>query len=189
MAQGTKREGNPRPEGSPKGKREEGELSGSARLSTFEQIQLIARTDARAESGERHNRLFLMSWWSQYYNRPLKDPLLMSYTLEELAYEYYLVGERAKYREEQNSDLADKIEEEKFKEAEEWADQMEAEEEEAERIAAEKAAKKKKKQEETYDPLNDPNNLKWMEEEIAKNKELFGEDFGENLSLDFDEGE
>lgn len=30
-----------------------------------------------------------MAWWSRTYNRPLKDPLLLSYTFEELLYEYY----------------------------------------------------------------------------------------------------
>jgi hypothetical protein len=32
---------------------------------------------------------FLKSWWSDKYNRPLKDPLLLSYTLEELLYEFH----------------------------------------------------------------------------------------------------
>lgn len=42
-------------------------------------------------------RRFLDFWWSQKFNRPLKDPLLASYTTEELAYEWlrniYLIPE------------------------------------------------------------------------------------------------
>jgi hypothetical protein len=33
-------------------------------------------------------RRFLEFWWSRKFNRPLKDPLLQTYTLEELAYEW-----------------------------------------------------------------------------------------------------
>ena len=31
---------------------------------------------------------FLQFWWCRQYNRPLKDPLLKAYTLEELTYEW-----------------------------------------------------------------------------------------------------
>lgn len=33
-------------------------------------------------------RRFLEFWWCRTYNRPLKDPLLAQYTLDELTYEY-----------------------------------------------------------------------------------------------------
>jgi hypothetical protein len=33
-------------------------------------------------------RRFLEFWWCRTYNRPLKDPLLGQYTLDELTYEY-----------------------------------------------------------------------------------------------------
>jgi len=33
-------------------------------------------------------RRFLQFWWCRTYNRPFKDPLLQSYTLDELTYEY-----------------------------------------------------------------------------------------------------
>jgi hypothetical protein len=33
-------------------------------------------------------RRFLEFWWCRTYNRPLKDPLLASYTIDELTYEY-----------------------------------------------------------------------------------------------------
>lgn len=31
---------------------------------------------------------FLQFWWCQKFNRPLKDPVLQNYTLDELCYEY-----------------------------------------------------------------------------------------------------
>jgi hypothetical protein len=128
-----------------------------------------------------------MNWWCTHYNKPLKDPLLQQYTLEELAYEYYLIGEIAAFKQELANREADRIEEEKLQQAEDWADMMEAEEE------AEHQAKLKKEQEETspepeeiLDPRSDPEQIKWMEEEIKKNKLLFGDDFGEDVSLDFE---
>ena len=113
-----------------------------------------------------------MSWWSDRYNRPLKDPLLLSYSLEELAYEYYLHIERRAAENERIEAENDKIEEAKLKADQEWADQMEAEEEEDESAPP--------------DPTLDPANIKWMQEEIEKNKQELGEDFGEDLSLDFE---
>lgn len=131
--------------------------------------------------------MFLMNWWCTYYNKPLKDPLLQQYTLEELAYEYYLIGEIAAFKQELANRETDKIEEEKLQEAEAWADMMEAEEE------AERQAQLKKEQEEaepepeeTLDPRSDPEQIKWMEEEMKKSKLLFGDDFGEDVSLDFE---
>jgi len=82
---------------------------------------------------------------------------------------------------------ADRIEEEKLQEAEDWADMMEAEEE-AERQAQLKKEQKEAESEpeEIPDPRNDPEQIKWMEEEIKKSKLLFGDDFGEDVSLDFE---
>lgn len=111
-----------------------------------------------------------MSWWSEFYKRPLKDPLLLEYTTEELAYEYFNHVERRKAEEEAIQVHSDKIEEAKEQAAQSWADQMEAEDEEDEG---------------PLDPREDPANQAWMEEEIRKNKELLGEDFGEDLDLDF----
>lgn len=74
----------------------------------------------------------------------------------------------------------DKMEEEKWKEAEDWADQME----ELDRREAEEAAKKAEK-EKQYDPIEDPANVEWMEKHIEADKEQHGEDFGEDLSIDF----
>jgi hypothetical protein len=113
-----------------------------------------------------------MAWWSDKYNRPLKDPLLQTYSIEELAYEYYLHMERRAAESERIEAENDKIEEAKDIAAQEWADQMEAEEDE---------------ESSPGDPANDPANQKWMQEEIERNKQELGEDFGEDLSLDFED--
>ena len=134
--------------------------------------------------GEKRNRLYLMNWWCNHYNRPLKDPLLQQYTTEELAYEYYLINEYDVVREEKAKAEDDRIEEARLQEAEDWADMMEAEEE-AERKAAEE--RKKAKEEPEFDPVNNPEQREWMEKEIEKNKLFFGEDFGEDVSLKFED--
>jgi len=144
------------------------------------------------EVGDNHNRLFLTNWWCRYYSRPLKDPILEKYTIEELAYEYYLVGEVARYKEELVNAESDRIEEVKDQADSNWADEMEAEEiAEEEAILAKKALKKAEKEaeeaKEAYDPLKDPEQVKWMEEEIAKNKLAFGDEFGEDVSLNFED--
>ena len=117
----------------------------------------------------------------------MKDPLLLSYTFEELIYEYYDHIERNKAKEELQEEETDRIEEEKAKEAESWADKMEREEEEALRRAAEaKAANKEQPEpEEPYDPTTDPKNIEWMEKVIQEEKEKHGEDFGDDVELKF----
>jgi hypothetical protein len=35
-------------------------------------------------------RNHLNNWWMLQYNRPLKDPILQTYTLQELVYEYFV---------------------------------------------------------------------------------------------------
>lgn len=129
-----------------------------------------------------------MSWWSRTYNRPLKDPLLQSYTFEELIYEYYDHIERNTAREELQEAEADRIEEEKTTAAYDWAEQMEREEEE-ERLRkleeAKAAGEDTSEPEEPYDPTTDPENVEWMEKVIQEEKEKHGEDFGEDLELKF----
>lgn len=105
-----------------------------------------------------------MAWWSRKYNRPLKDPILLSYSIEELSYEYHIHNEIEKAAEEQVNYEADKIEEEKEKAAADWAAQME--EEEAQAAQAKDDAT-------------------WMREHIADSKSVFGEDFGEDLNVEF----
>lgn len=151
--------------------------------SLVDQIQAIAAYDARHSDGEIQLTKQLKSWWSRTYNRPLKDPLLLSYTLEELLYEYYDHIERDKYAGEIREEETDRIDRAKAQKSEDWADEMEREEEEEEerqRLEAEKATAAK-----PVDPNTDPENIKWMEEQIKKDKEKFGEDFGEDLKLEF----
>jgi len=133
-----------------------------------------------------------MDWWSQHYNRPLKDPILQTYTFEELMYEYHTNQER---KAAQNSVIeldADKIEEAKEQADQEWADKMEKEE--AEELAQLIAAKKKKAAEEEaaekkaaeqLDPSKDPSNVEWMEQQIERAKKEIGPEFGKDLKVSF----
>lgn len=162
--------------------KEEGSTNGS-KLSIIEAVKAITARNARAElDSEEQLLLFLQSWWSRTYNRPLKDPILLSYTLEELLYEFYDRVERAKAEEERLDQEDVKIEEAKDKEAEDWAERMEREEREAE--MRNDAANLEESQ---SDPTKDPVNIAWMEEQLRLGKEQFGESFGEDISEDFSE--
>jgi len=110
----------------------------------------------------------------------MKDPILQTYTFEELLYEYHSIAERQKAELEQVEEEADKIELDKEKVGQDWADQMEAED--AAKEAAEEAQR-------AADPSLDPDNVKWMDEQIQKEKEIHGESFGEDLNLDFNSSE
>lgn len=123
--------------------------------------------------------LFLKSWWSNLYNRPLKDPLLESYTLEELLYEFYDKIERQKAAEDRSTQEADKIEEAKEKEVLDWAEQEEKKELEELQRQADKAT--------TADPAQDPENVKWMKEQLEKHKQVYGDSFGEDIDESFSE--
>ena len=112
----------------------------------------------------------------------MKDPVLLSYSFEELMYEFQSVKEHKKAQIEQAEQETDKIEEEKEQANNDWAAQLEAEEAAAEAAAEAEAAARIKE-----DPSKDPTNIKWMEEQIALSKEQLGEDFGENLNLDFNQ--
>lgn len=124
-------------------------------------------------------------WWCEHYKRPLKDPLLQEYTLEELAYEYYMVNEKDVYREEMAKDEADKIEEAKLQDEEDWADMMEAQFDE--QVEEPKKPEKKEEPPKPVDPRLDPKNIEWMEKHIEENKLFFGEDFGEDVGISFEE--
>jgi hypothetical protein len=135
----------------------------------------MVHQDIRDDKTERGTVLFLMSWWSEHYNRPLKDPVLQEYTLEELSYEYYNYHKRQEYKLEKQEEN-DRIEEDKaWDEAEAWADEMEAMDE-AERQTAE-----------TVDPREDPKNIEWMQKQIDDAKKQFGDDVGEDLSISFED--
>lgn len=125
--------------------------------------------------------LFLKSWWSSHYNRPMKDPLLESYTFEELLYEFFDKSERQKATEENVVKEADKMEEAKEKEVLDWAEQEEKKELEEMKRAAEKMKTA------PQNPTTDPKNVKWMEEQMSKYKEAYGESFGEDIEESFEE--
>jgi len=141
-------------------------------LSAFEAIDLITQRVARDVYGsETSQLLFLRSWWSRTYNRPLKDPLLQEYTLEELYYEYRDRVEREQAANEFAEEAADNIESKKMDEAMAWA-------EEEERREMEELAKKQS-------PSSD--DQAWMQEQVAQAKSIYGDDFGEDIVEDFDE--
>lgn|GEM_PF-4169905 len=99
----------------------------------------------------------------------------MSYTPEELLYEFFDRIERVKAQEEQANKANDKIEEDKEKAALDWAQKEELKELKQEL----KLAK--------VDPTKDPANIKWMEEQLQKAKTQFGEDFGEDINENFED--
>jgi uncharacterized damage-inducible protein DinB len=111
----------------------------------------------------------------------LLDPLLQSYTLEQLLYEFYDRVERRAAEEERikETEIAQEVHKE---EADlEWAEKME--QEEIAQMKAKAAADAEKK---PVDPTTDPENVKWMEEQMKANKAQFGETFGEDLEVDFE---
>lgn len=149
-------------------------------LNIVEAIKAIAAYNARADLKNEHQMiLFLKSWWSSTYNRPLKDPLLETYTVEELLYEFYDKMERQKAAEERAKREADKIEEDKEQAVLDWAE----EEEKKELEEMQKGLHSQK----TTDPTKDPANIKWMEEQMAIAKQLYGDSFGEDINESFDE--
>ena len=149
--------------------------------STIDDIKALAALNARASlDTDKQLLLFLQSWWSRTYNRPLKDPILLSYSIEELLYEFYDRIERSKAEEERLEQDSVKIEETKDKVNEDWAERMEREEQEEA-----KREKAKQLDQLTKDPTKDPANVAWMEEQIQKGKEEFGETFGEDINEGF----
>ncbi len=152
-------------------------------LSTAESIRKIAAKNARADlTNEEQLKLFLQSWWSRLYNRPLKDPLLQDNTIDELLYEFYDRVERKTAEDERADQVELDREDAKEKADLDWAEKMEQEElaqMKAKAAASEEAAKK--------DPTKDPENIKWMEEQMRLAKEQFGDTFGDDVELSFDE--
>jgi hypothetical protein len=151
--------------------------------SIAEAIKEIAAKNARASLvDEDQLKLFLQSWWSNTYNRPLKDPLLQTYTLEELLYEFHdKIERRAAAIEHREAEEAEQ-EEGKDKANLDWAEQMEREE--LEQLKAKAAAEEEARKQ---DPTKDPENIKWMEEQIRLAKAQHGETFGEDIEEKFDE--
>ena len=151
-------------------------------FSTVEAIKAICAKNARAElDTEEQLLLFLKSWWSRIYNRPLKDPILEKYTLEELIYEFYDRIERLAAEKERLDQDSDKMEEDKEKADLDWAEQQEKKELEA---LKSKAATQEK--EPPLDPAKDPANIAWMEEQVRMAKTTHGASFGEDIDETFD---
>lgn len=147
--------------------------------SVIEAVKAICAKNARAElDSEEQLELFLKSWWSRTYNRPLKDPVLLSYTLEELLYEFYDRIERDKAEEERRNLETDRIEDDKERAVLDWAEAEEKRELEAMKAEAGKVKKE--------DPTKDPDNIAWMEEQIQQAKEKFGDSFGEDIEESFE---
>ena len=96
-----------------------------------------------------------------------------------------MVKEKEAYREELAEEQADKIEEAKIQEDEDWADQMEA----MEMAEMQAQAEEPEEKPEPYDPRTDPKNIEWMEKHMEENKLFFGDDYGEDISLNFDDSE
>lgn len=147
------------------GKRTAAELES---VSAFEAIELITKHHAKTTDTEEGIDLFLRSWWSRTYNRPLKDPLLLEYSTYDLLYEYNDIEARKNATLEILEVEADKIEEAVVQETEDWIE----EEERKEREAAEAALEAKRLKEE-----------QWMLEQLKKQDPSFGDD----LNMDFSE--
>lgn len=114
--------------------------------------------------------LFLRHWWSETYNRPLKDPILDSYTIEELTYEYYDKIERRKAAEDAIEEESDRMEDEALESNLAWA-------EEEERKEREEMLKQLEEEKEA--------NKEWMQQELDKARQEHGDDYGEDIDLDF----
>ena len=107
----------------------------------------------------------------------MKDPILKEYTLEELYYEFKEYTERDKAAKERVEQEADNIEQAKEDKALEWAEAEEKRE-------AEEAKKNSNPDAPNFQPTQE--DKAWMEEELRKAKEQYGEDFGEDINEDFD---
>lgn len=153
--------------------------TGAEVVSVIDAIRAVCANNARAPiDTEARLLLFLKSWWSRTYNKPLKDPILATYTLEELLYEFYDKVERAAAADENELNEQEKIETDKEKADLDWAAQEELKELEA--------AKRNGDPTPVKDPTKDPKNIQWMEEEIRKNKVIYGETFGEDIEDSFE---
>ena len=163
-------------------------------FTTSDDIRQLAAYNARAPlDTEEQMILFLQSWWSHTYNRPLKDPLLETYSVEELLYEFYDRIERQAARLERLETDDDRIEEEKERAVLDWADAEEKRELEEAKLKAEttETTQATETTEEpdvpAPDPTKDPENIAWMEKQLLEAKAIYGESFGEDIDENFDE--
>jgi hypothetical protein len=145
-------------------------------MSAFEAIDIITKNVVREELTTYKAQLrYLTYWWSNKYNRPLKDPLLQEYTIEELYYEYRLGIEFNEAEKEKVIEESDKIEEQKENDALAWADAEEAKE-------LEELKNKNVNNKEVKITNEDE---EWMKKQIESAKETYGDSFGEDITEDF----
>ena len=153
--------------------------------SIIDAIKQIVAYNARADLDDEHQLLlFLQSWWSKTYNKPLKDPVLASYTIEELIYEFYDRIEREKAAEERVQSESDRIEEAKEKSVLDWVEEEEKKEATASLVNNDVSESGEPTEE--ANPTENPENIKWMEEQLLKAKQQFGDDFGEDIVDNFE---
>lgn len=132
--------------------------------SAFSLIDKITERVARESLDTEGSQLrWLQWWWCRTYSRPLKDPLLKTYTIEELYYEYRLSVEKSRAEKDRVEEENDKIEQAKVDDALAWAEAEEAKE--------------------TFIPGDE--DREWMEKQLQEAKKLYGEDFGEDISEEF----
>lgn len=114
----------------------------------------------------------------------MKDPLLASYTMEELMYEYLDHTSRNEAAEEVQEQKQEEAESSKYDEALRWAEEEEAKDKA--RIAS-KLPENTQEKNEPSNPINSltPEDVKWMEEQLLKEKTVLGDDFGEDFSGEF----
>lgn len=150
---------------------------------SIDHIKKLAEHNANADLDTIESlETFLASWWSRKYNRPLKDPLLASYTLEELLYEFHNHIERAKAAEKQLEQEGDRIEDEVKQANLDWAEQEELKE--LEQLKSMAAAQEKKDDEKPHKPTKE--DIEWMEQKMKEAKEVYGDSFGEDIEEDFE---
>lgn len=117
--------------------------------------------------------LWLQIWWSKKYERPLKDPLLLEYTLEELIYEFFISQEYEVVQKEKAELEAEQKEKEKMDQANAWADELEAQ------MEAQMA--------QTAPPLTDPEES--SEPEVSQEEWMASEEadglYGQDLELKY----
>lgn len=139
-------------------------------------IETLAHYDAYAKLDNPESlRLFLISWWSRHYQRPLKDPVLLSYTIEELLYEFFNSKERSEAMKQQLEEQDDRIEEEQHQGALDWAEQEELKE--LEQLNAQSNR-------EPYKPTAE--DTEWINKQLQEAKERYGDDYGKDIDEDFE---
>lgn len=120
----------------------------------LDEIKKLARAHHLQDPLENVNAFgqFLKYWWCRHYNRPFKDPLLESYTMNELCYEYL----RIFYQDPEN-DPKKELEAKKLKESDdEWIQSQMSKLAAPAAAAAEKAKEIVTQPDQSIEPLMPP---------------------------------